>query len=76
LQQPSVAIVILNYNGRNYLERFLPSVMRSTYQNKKIIVADNASTDDSIIFLQQHFPSVEILLNTKNDALPVVITGH
>ncbi len=67
LQQPSVAIVILNYNGRNYLERFLPSVIHSTYQNKKVVVADNASTDDSIIFLQQHFPSVEILLNKKND---------
>ncbi|MBS1642602.1 MAG: glycosyltransferase family 2 protein [Bacteroidetes bacterium] len=67
LHQPIVAIVILNYNGKNYLERFLPSVISSTYQNKKIIVADNASTDNSVNFLQQNFPSIEILVNTKND---------
>jgi len=65
--QPSVAIVILNFNGRNYLERFLPSVLASTYAHKKVIVADNASTDDSIHFIKEHFPSVEILLNTQND---------
>jgi len=65
--QPSVAIVILNFNGRNYLERFLPSVLASTYAHKKVIVADNASTDDSIHFIKAHFPSVEILLNTQND---------
>jgi GT2 family glycosyltransferase len=64
---PSVAIVILNYNGRNYLEIFLPSVVASTYPNKKIVVADNASIDDSVLFIQSAFPSVEILLNTQND---------
>jgi GT2 family glycosyltransferase len=63
---PSVAIVILNYNGRNYLEKFLPSVLLSTYANKQIIVADNASTDDSIQFLQQQYPSIQILINTEN----------
>ncbi len=67
LMQPSVAIVILNYNGRNYLERFLPSVLASTYSNKKIVVADNASIDDSVQFIKTTFPSVEILLNTQND---------
>ncbi len=67
MQHPLVAIVILNYNGRNYLEQFLPSVIHSTYPNKKIIVADNASTDNSVNFIQQNFSSVEILLNTKND---------
>lgn len=65
--QPSVAIVILNYNGRNYLERFLPSVIASTYLNKKIIVADNASIDDSVQFIKKTYPSVEVLLNTQND---------
>ena len=50
----SVAIVILNWNGKNFLEKFLPSVHASTYTNKKIIVADNASTDDSIFFLKEN----------------------
>ncbi len=67
MNNPLVAIVILNYNGRNYLQQFLPFVLASTYPNKKIIVADNASTDDSINILRQYFPQVEILINKKND---------
>lgn len=64
--QPSVAIVILNYNGRKFLEKFLPNVLASTYINKRIIVADNASTDDSVSILRTHFPEVEIILHQKN----------
>ncbi|CAN5605743.1 glycosyltransferase family 2 protein [soil metagenome] len=63
---PSVAIVILNYNGRNYLERFLPNVLASDYANKRVIVADNASTDDSVLVLKKDFPGVELILLDKN----------
>ncbi len=63
---PSVAVVILNYNGRNFLEKFLPSVVGGSYTNMKLVVADNASTDDSVLFLQNKFPSVELLLLDKN----------
>jgi GT2 family glycosyltransferase len=66
LNFPVVAIVILNYNGRSYLEKFLPSVIASTYPNKKIIVADNASSDDSITYLTNNFQSVEIIVLDKN----------
>ena len=64
---PSVAIVILNWNGRHFLEQFLPLVIASTYTNKRVIVADNASSDDSILFLQQHYPLVEIINNPINE---------
>ena len=64
---PSVAIVILNYNGRKHLENFLPSVIASTYTNKRIIVADNGSTDDSVAFLKANFSAIEILCNTRNE---------
>ncbi len=64
---PSVAIVILNWNGKHFLEKFLPSVMASDYENLSIIVADNASTDDSVSFLQTHYPSVRIIINTVNE---------
>ncbi len=72
MTQPSVAIVILNWNGREFLEKFLPSVMASVYTNpqdavhKRIVVADNASADDSVIFLQQQYPQVEIIQNKSN----------
>lgn len=64
---PSVAIVILNWNGQHFLAQFLPSILASTYANKRVIVADNASTDDSIIFLQQQYPQVEIIINPTNE---------
>ncbi|MDB5203745.1 MAG: glycosyl transferase family 2 [Ferruginibacter sp.] len=63
---PEVAVVILNWNGKPFLEKFLPSVMASTYANMRLIVADNASTDDSVAFLAQYFPSVECIINASN----------
>ena len=64
---PLVAVVILNWNGRHFLEKYLSCVVASTYQNKKIIVADNASTDDSVNFLKEYFPAVEIIFNKNNE---------
>jgi GT2 family glycosyltransferase len=62
-----VAVVILNYNGRKHLENFLPSVLASTYGNFRVVLADNASIDDSVSFVQQHFPSVEIITHHQNE---------
>jgi GT2 family glycosyltransferase len=59
--------VILNYNGKTFLERFLPSVKASTYAHLHIVVADNASTDDSLTFLRSAHPDVEILINKTNE---------
>lgn len=64
---PLVSIVILNWNGKGFLQQFLPALLASTYANKKIIVADNASTDGSVDFLKHHFPAVEIILNSTNE---------
>lgn len=57
---PSIAVVILNWNGKEYLKQFLPSVVIHTSQ-ARIIVADNGSTDDSVLFLNENFPTVEII---------------
>ena len=67
MTEASVAIVILNWNGRKFLQQFLPAVLASSYSNKRVIVADNASTDDSIDFLAQHYPAVEIIRNKTNE---------
>ena len=61
-----VSIVIINYNGRKYLESFLPSVLASTYENKEVIVADNASTDESIDFLKDNYPGLRVINLTRN----------
>lgn len=63
---PSVAIVILNWNGKHYLEQFLPSVLATSYANYRLIVADNGSTDDSLTFLRSRFPQVELLQLERN----------
>ncbi len=60
-----IAVVILNWNGQKLLEQFLPSVVKYS-KEADIYVADNASTDDSILFLKTNFPSVEIIQNKQN----------
>lgn len=56
-----VAIVILNYNGRKHLETFLPSVVSHSPAWAEIIVADNGSTDDSLSFLESHYPQIRTI---------------
>jgi GT2 family glycosyltransferase len=63
---PSVAIVILNWNGQKMLEKFLPFVLSSTYDNYKVIVADNGSTDNSVQFLEEFYPQLQILRSVVN----------
>jgi len=60
-----IAIVILNWNGKALLEQFLPSVVAHSGK-AKIYVADNASTDDSVRFVTENFPEVNIIQNTEN----------
>lgn len=60
-----IAIVILNFNGKSWLEKFLPNViLHSTIA--EISVIDNASTDDSVSYLKNNFPSISIILNKEN----------
>ncbi len=62
-----IAIVILNWNGRQLLEQFVPTMLaHSKHVNVNIYIADNASTDDSVAFVQANFPSVFIIQNREN----------
>ncbi|WP_375435199.1 glycosyltransferase family 2 protein [uncultured Hymenobacter sp.] len=60
-----VAVVILNWNGAAWLCRFLPSVLACS-DGARIIVADNASTDNSVALLQQEFPQVRLIRFSSN----------
>ena len=66
MQSSKVAVVILNWNGKSFLEKFLPTVLKFS-PNAQIIVADNQSSDDSVDFLKKEFPQVSIILNPSND---------
>jgi len=63
---PKVSIVILNWNGQAYLQRFLPSVLATRYGNCEIIVADNGSTDNSISWLREQHPGVRVIIMPQN----------
>lgn len=62
-----VAVVILNYNGRDFLRQFLPGVIQNVdSRTTEVIVADNASTDDSVSYMREHFPEIRLIINNSN----------
>ncbi|HBF89202.1 MAG TPA: dTDP-Rha--alpha-D-GlcNAc-pyrophosphate polyprenol alpha-3-L-rhamnosyltransferase [Bacteroidales bacterium] len=61
------AVVILNWNGKRFLETFLPFLIKNTPQNNvELYVADNNSTDDSVHFLKQSFSQIKLIRLEKN----------
>jgi len=66
MTDPSVAVVILNWNGKDLLSRFLPGVVNSKYGNLQLIVGDNASTDGSVAFIKANFPQIKVIQNDRN----------
>ncbi len=63
---PNVAVVILNYNGQKFLADFLPAVLKTTYSNFDIYLADNSSNDNSVDFVKETFPTVKIIQLDQN----------
>lgn len=61
-----LSVVILNWNGRAHLERYLPSVVANTTGDAEVIVADNGSTDDSLVWLRLNYPDVRVVRLDKN----------
>jgi len=61
-----VAVVILNWNGKKFLEKFLPSVVKYSH-GAEVIIADNQSSDDSVDFLKTHYPHLRLIQNPKNN---------
>lgn len=63
---PKCAVVILNWNGKKFLQQFLPSVLSATYSNYEVIVADNGSSDDSVAFIQTNYPAIRLIRFENN----------
>jgi GT2 family glycosyltransferase len=62
---PSVAIVILNWNGKALLERFLPFIVGNS-ADALVVLADNASTDSSVDFVRNEYPQIQVVVNDSN----------
>lgn len=66
MQEPSVAVVILNWNGIKLLEQFIPALLQYTPSWVQLIIGDNASTDQSVDFLRREYPRLRIIQNDVN----------
>ncbi len=68
----SCRIIVLNYNGKDLLERFLPSLIVSAKSSRfpcKVTVLDNASTDDSVDYVRKNFPEASVVVSKENKVL-------
>ena len=63
-----LSVVILNWNGRRHMERFLPSVVEhsSTMEGVEVVIADNGSTDDSLAWLALNYPTLRVVRLERN----------
>ena len=67
MNEPKVAVVILNWNGLKFLQQFLPSVLQSSWPNLQVVVGDNGSTDGSVEFLKARYANeVTVIQNDEN----------
>ena len=64
-QKIKTAVTVLNWNGKAWLEKFLPTLVKHS-QEATVFVADNSSTDDSVDFVKNNFPTVKIIINATN----------
>jgi len=66
MARPNVSIIVLSYNSKNDLKTFLSSLEKLSYPNYEVILADNASKDDSPKYVKDCFAWVKIIKNSKN----------
>lgn len=66
-RSPSVSILILNKDGRDFLQDCISSIQKNThYSNYEIVLIDNDSDDDSVQFVRENFPNINIIANDEN----------
>ena len=73
---PKVAIVVLNHNGLKWLPKCLSSIEPTRNPNLDIYVVDNASTDGSVRYIREHFPTVKVICHSTNLGFAAATTGH
>ena len=65
-EDPSISVIIPNYNGKHHLNDCLISLKNQLYKNFEVIVVDNASTDGSVDFINNNFPEFRVVVNSEN----------
>ncbi|MEC9209471.1 MAG: glycosyltransferase [Bacteroidota bacterium] len=64
-QKIKIAVIVLNWNGKSWLEKFLSTLLKHS-KTATVFIADNASTDTSVSFVKENFPAVKIIINKIN----------
>ena len=67
INKKKVFIVIPNKNGLSHLQYSLPSLIKTNYENFKIIVIDNNSKDGSVDFIKKNFKNIKVIHNERSD---------
>ncbi|MEM1054133.1 MAG: glycosyltransferase family 2 protein [Bacteroidota bacterium] len=66
MSRPRVSVVIVTWNGRELLERFLPSVLATDYPSVEVVIADNDSSDGTAEWLREHHPEIVVVRHAEN----------
>lgn len=61
-----ISVIVVNHNGLKWLNNCFESVFSQDYPNLEVIMVDNASIDESVIYVSKNFPNVQIIKNNKN----------
>ena len=72
---PFLSVIIPNYNGQRFLTTVLDALQRQSFQDFEVILADDASADDSVAFVETHYPAVRLLVNRRPCRSNGCITG-
>lgn len=63
---PAVVVAVATFNGRHLLEVFLPSVAAQTFRDLRVVVVDDASTDDTVAWMAREWPEAEVVVQPRN----------
>ena len=65
-QTPLVSVIIVNYNGKSFLDKCIGSLLRQSYLALEILMVDNGSVDGSVAYVKERYPGVRVIENDKN----------
>ena len=73
--QPRLTVGIPTYNGRELLEIVLPSLRRQVFRDFRVVVVDDASSDDTVAWLAEHWPEVEVIVHPSNRGVTAALNS-
>lgn len=70
-----LTVAVATYNGRELLEIALPSLARQSFRDFRVLIVDDASTDDTVDWLCEHWPETEVVVNEQNQGAAAALNA-